>query len=132
MILVLRDGMVTLNESVSLIACYVVYVVFMYYNQSIIGAIDKCCGKGQKLEGDDGDEKKEEEEEEDDESPISKAIARPLQLVFSVTIPDCSEKGNPDSYLATFTMSIVWIGVLSYFMVTWASKLGLPFSEQSG
>ena len=27
-------------------------------------------------------------------------------------------------YLVTFTASIIWIGVLSYFMVTWASKLG--------
>lgn len=28
------------------------------------------------------------------------------------------------SYLVTFLMSIAWIGVLSYFMVEWAARIG--------
>jgi len=64
------------------------------------------------------------EEDDDDESPIAKAVARPLNIIFEVTIPNCSLPHNKNKYLLTFIASIVWIGVLSYFMVTWASKLG--------
>jgi len=122
MILVLQDGLVTLYESVALIVCYFVYVAFMYFNSSIMVGVAKCCGENapEKVE----DEEKEDEEEDEEEAPIAKAIARPLQLVFEVTIPNCGLPQNKDKYLVTFFMSIIWIGVLSYFMVTWASKLG--------
>ena len=123
MIYVLYDGMVTMTEASGLIVCYFFYVLFMYFNAGIMAAISNCCGEADKL-GDGDDEKKEEEEEDDDESPIAKAIARPLNLVFEVTIPNCSLPQNKDRYLLTFFSSIIWIGVLSYFMVTWASKLG--------
>merc|ERR1711988_850096 len=65
-----------------------------------------------------------EEEDDDDESPIAKAVARPLNIIFEVTIPNCSLPHNKNKYLLTLFASIIWIGVLSYFMVTWASKLG--------
>jgi len=124
MIYVLQDGLVTLYESVALIACYVVYVVVMFFNPQIMSCVGNACGEApeaQKLEDED---KKEEEEEEEEDSPIAKAVARPLNLIFEVTIPNCSEPQNKSKYLITFFASIVWIGVLSYFMVTWASKLG--------
>ena len=41
----------------------------------------------------------------------------PLFLVFEVTIPNCSTPANKGKYLITFTMSILWIGILSYFML---------------
>merc|ERR1719440_1515000 len=86
--------------------------------------VSTACGEtgASKLEED--DEKKEEEEEDDDDSPIAKAVARPLALIFEVTIPNCSLPHNKNKYMVTFFASIIWIGVLSYFMVTWASKLG--------
>jgi len=124
MIYVLRDGLVTLWESVGLIACYVVYVTFMAFNPVIMNCVSKACGENPASPVDGDDAKEEEEEEDDDESPIAKAVARPLQLIFEVTIPDCSKPENKQKYLVTFFASIVWIGVLSYFMVTWASKLG--------
>ena len=123
MIYVLYDGNVTLMESLALIGCYLVYVMFMYYNPSIMAAVSQCCGENPAAAVEEDDEKKEEEEEEED-APISKAIARPLNLLFEVTIPNCALPHNKDRYLITFFMSIIWIGVLSYFMVTWASKLG--------
>jgi len=56
---------------------------------------------------------------------ISPSFAtRLLFLIFELTIPNCSLPKNKDKYMVTFTMSIFWIGVLSYFMTTWASKLG--------
>merc|ERR1711988_1480817 len=69
-------------------------------------------------------EDKEEEDEDDEEAPVAKAIAKPLEIIFLATIPDCSKPHNKSRYLLTFIMSMVWIGVLSFFMVTWASKLG--------
>ena len=123
MIYVLRDGLVTLWEAVALIVCYVLYVIFMAFNQSIMEAVTRCTG-GTSEKVDDEDDKKEEEEEEEDESPIAKAVARPLNIMFEVTIPNCSLPHNKEKYMLTFFTSIIWIGVLSYFMVTWASKLG--------
>merc|ERR1719453_1110913 len=92
----------------------------MIFNPAIMRGVSRCCGEAEPV--DSQDEKK--EEEDDDESPIAKAIARPLNLVFEVTIPNCSLPANKDRYLLTFFASIIWIGFLSYFMVTWASKLG--------
>jgi K+-dependent Na+/Ca+ exchanger-like protein len=124
MIYVLKDGLVTLPEASALIACYMVYVIFMVYNPQIMACISRTCGENEGQKVDDDDDKKEEEEEEDDDSPIAKAVARPLNIVFEVTIPNCSLPQNKSRYLVTFFASILWIGVLSYFMVTWASKLG--------
>jgi len=86
--------------------------------------VSDACGENPPEKVDDEDEKKDEEEDDDDESPIAKAVARPLNIIFEVTIPNCSLPHNKNKYLLTFIASIVWIGVLSYFMVTWASKLG--------
>jgi len=84
--------------------------------------MDECCGgKGGPVAE---EVEKEEEEEDDDDSPIAKAVARPLNIIFEVTIPNCSVPANKSKYLVTFFASITWIGVLSYFMVAWASKLG--------
>jgi len=122
MIYVLADGWVTLTEAAVLVACYVGYVTFMYFNQVIMDSVDRCCGGGSAAA--EQEENKEEEEEEEDDSPIAKAVARPLNIIFEVTIPNCSLPQNKSKYLVTFFASILWIGVLSYFMVTWASKLG--------
>jgi len=123
MILVLKDGVVTLHESLSLIVCYFLYVTVMYYNKDIMEAVSAACGEPPPAENADEDNKADgEEKEEEEEAPLAKAIARPLQLIFECTIPNCEEE--KDKYLMTFFMSIVYIGVLSYFMVTWASKLG--------
>ena len=47
-----------------------------------------------------------------------------LYSTSQVTIPNCSLPHNKGRHLVTFFTSIAWIGVLSYFLVTWASKLG--------
>ena len=48
----------------------------------------------------------------------------PITVLFEATIPDCTKDDKKSMYFITFTMSIFWIGVLSYYMVEWASKLG--------
>jgi len=126
MIYVLKDGVVTLMEAIALILCYVVYVAFMYKNEPIMECVSNACGENPpaKVEEDDDEKKEEEEDDDGDESPIASAVAKPLSMIFTITIPNCSIPENKNKYLLTFFMSIVWIGVLSYFMVTWASKLG--------
>merc|ERR1719326_1509774 len=47
-----------------------------------------------------------------------------MQPSFEATIPDCTKEETKSMYVMTFVMSIFWIGVLSYYMVEWASKLG--------
>ena len=45
-------------------------------------------------------------------------------MVFMLewTIPDCREPRWETWYIGTFTMSIVWIGLLSFFMVDFATR----------
>jgi K+-dependent Na+/Ca+ exchanger-like protein len=129
MITALRDGEVGLLESIILICAYISYVVFMYYNQTAMAVFARCAGEDAHRFPGDEDSKKEEEEGEEAEqdaadAPIAQAIARPLFLMFEATIPNCSLDRNQGRHVATFTMSVLWIGVLSYFMVEWASKLG--------
>lgn len=127
MIFVLYDGQVTSPEAIMLILFYMLYVVFMYYNPQFMAWLSALAGEnvGERL-GDDDDEKKDDDDDDDEdvEAPIAKAIARPLEILLVATIPDCSKPQNKNRFLLTFSMSIFWIGVLSYFMVLWASKLG--------
>ena len=85
--------------------------------------IDKCVGAAAKghmeLDGKDGDE-----DEDEESGPLSKAVAAPLTVLFEATIPDCTKPEKKNKYFMTFLMSIFWIGVLSFYMVDWASKLG--------
>jgi len=125
MIYVLVDGTVTTSEAAGLVATYFLYVLVMYYNQSMMVAIDNCCGKSGAASADsEFDGKGGEEEEEDEAGPISKAISAPLSVLFENTIPDCTKEDKKDKYVVTFLSSIFWIGVLSFYMVEWASKLG--------
>jgi len=124
MIYVLNDGQIVLVEAIMLMALYVVYVTFMFFNGPIMNSITRCVGENPAQQVDDDEKKEEEEEDDGGDSPIAKALARPLFLAFEVTIPNCSLPHNKGRYLVTFFASIFWIGVLSYFLVTWASKLG--------
>lgn len=124
MIAVLYDGTVTWVEGLLLVIAYFGYVLFMCFNDRMMDALSKCTGENPEEKLEDEEEKKEEEEDEGGDSPIAKALARPLFLAFEVTIPNCSLPHNKGRYLITFFASIFWIGVLSYFLVTWASKLG--------
>uniref|UniRef100_A0A7S3V7V9 EF-hand domain-containing protein n=1 Tax=Chaetoceros debilis TaxID=122233 RepID=A0A7S3V7V9_9STRA len=49
----------------------------------------------------------------------------PLVFSFAITVPDVRRKGVPGKmcYVA-FVMSILWIGVFSFFMVGWAECVG--------
>ena len=83
-------------------------------------ALDRLAGKKPsehlELDGKDGDE-----DDEEESGPLSKAVAAPLTVLFEMTIPDCTKEQG--KYIMTFLMSIFWIGVLSFYMVDWASKL---------
>eukprot|EP00958_Prasinococcus_capsulatus_P010270 scaffold998_cov411-Prasinococcus_capsulatus_cf.AAC.15 len=80
--------------------------------------------------------KEEEEEEEEEDSPFSYPMDKgilakilwllsiPFYAVFTATIPDCKSKRWENYYIVTFLMAIAWIGVLSYFMVEWAARIG--------
>lgn len=48
----------------------------------------------------------------------------PWLFLFRYTIPNSAEPRWAKWYMATFAMSIVWIGIISFFMVDFASKLG--------
>lgn len=50
-------------------------------------------------------------------------LSKPMELILAWTIPDCrEEKWGGRWYMATFGMSILWIGILSFLMVDFASR----------
>merc|ERR1719181_1455453 len=51
-------------------------------------------------------------------------VSQPWGFMFRFTIPDCREEKLKKFYGVTFGMSIVWIGIISYFMVEFAGKIG--------
>ena len=51
-------------------------------------------------------------------------LVLPLVFCLSVTIPDVRRPGLGKWCYLAFVLSIVWIGIFSYFMVTWAETLG--------
>ena len=58
-------------------------------------------------------------------------VTLPLVLLFCYTMPDVRRPGKfalgglyKDWYLFSFFVAIVWIGVLSYLMVWWATAIG--------
>jgi len=48
--------------------------------------------------------------------------AKPMEKMLAWTIPDCREDRWAKHYFLTFTMSIIWIGLLSFVMVDFASR----------
>ena len=76
------------RQSICLVIAYIMYVAFMFFNDRVMVAIDNCTGRVAMAPLQDEDEKeKEEEEEEGGDSPIAKALARPLFLAFEATTP---------------------------------------------
>lgn len=70
-------------------------------------------------------EKKDEEEESSGiMDKVLEIMSKPLELAMEWTIPDCREEAKEHMYLVTFSMSIIWIGVLSYLMVDFAARAG--------
>jgi len=124
MIYVLADGTVTTVEAASLMGFYILYVITMAFNQSLMSAINKCQGKKESVDSNHEYDGKDGDEEEEESGVLSTAIALPIASIMEWTIPSCATPETKHWYIVTFTMSIVWIGILSYFMVEWASKLG--------
>ena len=50
-------------------------------------------------------------------------IKAPLFFVFKYTVPDCRTERWANYYWGTFFASIVWIGILAWYMVQWASHV---------
>lgn len=95
-------------------------------------------GDGQ---GDGGDE----EEQNKERSPFTPPqrykdyplwlLSVPWYFLFSITVPDCSKPFWEKWYLVSFSVSVVWIGFIAYFMVDWCVAigciLGIPNSVMS-
>jgi len=126
MLFVVKDGSVTTIESLALIGTYFLYVLVMYFNDSLMQSMDKCVGKDPAAS--DGntelDGKGDDDDDEEEPGPISQALAAPVSSLMEWTIPDCTKEDKKSLYMVTFLSSIGWIGILSYFMVEWASKVG--------
>jgi len=62
-----------------------------------------------------------------DSPPLEKLcwiMTIPLVFIMHKSVPDCSQEELKKYFLVTFFMSLVWITILAYFMVWWATVLG--------
>lgn len=57
-------------------------------------------------------------------SRIKWIILLPIRCMFLVTIPDCRKDRWQKWYLVSFTVSLVWIALLTYFLVWMVSVIG--------
>jgi len=67
-----------------------------------------------------------EEEEEPPPGICGKMYAvfsKPMEIALYITIPDCRKDYWAKWYFVTFTMSVLWIGWLSFIMVDFASRM---------
>jgi K+-dependent Na+/Ca+ exchanger-like protein len=51
-------------------------------------------------------------------------LSLPWRYAFRYTIPDCSLPHRENWYGISFFTSILWISAISYFMVSWAARVG--------
>ena len=111
--------------------------------------------KEHKTEGDKPEEGEVEEDEEEDgndndnsvddwgfhESPASRltppdglyakllwAFTLPSIILFYITIPDCRKKTWRKFYLVTFTIAVLWMALLSYFLVWMVAIIGYTYT----
>jgi hypothetical protein len=49
-------------------------------------------------------------------------ILLPLVATLHLTVPDVRKEGQEGKYPISFVLSIIWIGVYSFFMVEWSGN----------
>jgi len=57
-------------------------------------------------------------------SDVINILSIPYKILFKFTVPDCTDERFQSLYLVSFGMSIIWIGILSFIMVDFASRAG--------
>lgn len=154
LMLALYDQKIHWYESAAFFVAYALYIVVMYFNQSLENWChklkDKSFGKTNEseVESEVGNEEQDEESLEDKEIPdnphleienhlkapkgcFSKLVwmfTLPSIALFYITIPDCRLKKWRRFYLLTFTLSALWMGGLSYILVWMVSLVGYTYS----
>ena len=149
----LYDQQVHWYEGATFIVTYSMYIVVMYYNTRLEKwsyKVKNQLFRKKEIEGE--NEIREEDEDEatkrlqnsihDDETPphsplkppsgkCSKVVwvfTLPSILLFYITIPDCRQKQWHKFYLVTFTVSTIWMGVLSYVLVWMGAIIGYTYN----
>lgn len=47
-----------------------------------------------------------------------------MLTILSITVPDCGKPKWRQFYVMSFVMSLLWIGVLTHYMVVWVTAVG--------
>ena len=55
----------------------------------------------------------------DSRAARGRLLVLPLLVLFTFIIPDVRRSGPGKYYYASFVLSILWIGVSSFFMISW-------------
>ena len=146
-LLIFHDGEVYWYEGLISVILYFTYVCFMCYNEKIMRWMS---GKGAKQPNPEpaplampvlrrADTRRQSRRPTKEEThgvdegfewPDSMAavplhvLGLPWRYAFHYTIPDCSKRHLEKWFVVAFLASISWISVISYFMVSWAARMG--------
>mmetsp|Transcript_13913 Transcript_13913/g.16576 ORF Transcript_13913/g.16576 Transcript_13913/m.16576 type:complete len:330 (+) Transcript_13913:896-1885(+) len=63
-------------------------------------------------------------EETDNKERVLRFLALPIVFPLWLTVPNCTTDKWKDYFTRTFSVSIAWIAVFSYFLVWWATIVG--------
>jgi len=74
------------------------------------------------------------DDDDDDEEPhwLMAILEAPWRFAFTYTVPQCTEEKWESWYMVSFFMSIMWIGLTSYFMAAWATIIGCMLGLNAG
>jgi len=137
-------------EGASMVFIYGVYILFMFFNKTILGrcsseeikVYDAAHGveKSNQIPKESDEQRQEsngDKEDDDDDEPwwsIPKTklgkgyffLSVPLVAALNLTIPNCAVKGGrfENWFVSTFVMSIVWIGASCLLAVKLATEIG--------
>ena len=146
----LYDRKIHWYESAAFFVAYSLYIVVMYFNESLEEWSQKMKDKivkGNEENASEVEDSEEGQDEEDPENPyhsqehdnrfkppkgfFSKLIwifTLPSIILFFLTIPDCRQMKWRKFYLVTFTVSAIWMGGLSYILVWMVSLVGYTYN----
>lgn len=129
-------------QGLVMICVYVIYIVVMGFNQTILGLCDRKSDtkvhdvKVLTKSKDGSSDEDKDEDSSDEESTgffdipdgimdkILWLLSLPFKLIFFVTIPDCSKEHLAKFYLVSFAMCMAWLAGLCAVMVEFASEIG--------
>jgi len=117
------DNYIQWWEALILVTLFLIYSVFMVFNNNIKNVLGKmCCG--QSSAEDSNQANNTEDHVESSKSKLATVVMFPFKLPFWLTLPDVRKPSSRKFFILTLLGSSFWICVLIYLLVWWSTVTG--------